>query len=76
MRERSGKRDAQSPRVEVIDATTQVAAHQFAHEGPLVVLNFASARNPGGGFLGGAKAQEEDLCRCSGLYRTLLQHCG
>jgi uncharacterized protein (TIGR02452 family) len=37
------------------------------------VLNFASAKNPGGGFLGGAKAQEESLARSSGLYRSLLR---
>jgi uncharacterized protein (TIGR02452 family) len=36
------------------------------------VLNFASARNPGGGFLGGSQAQEESLARSSGLYRSLL----
>src|SRR5581483_1260737 len=36
-------------------------------------LNFASAKNPGGGFLGGALAQEECIARASGLYPCLLQ---
>lgn len=39
----------------------------------IMALNFASARNPGGGFLGGAQAQEESLARTSGLYPCLLQ---
>ena len=38
------------------------------------VLNFASAKNPGGGFLNGAMAQEESIAASSGLYETLLQH--
>jgi uncharacterized protein (TIGR02452 family) len=41
--------------------------------GRVAVLNFASARNVGGGYLGGARAQEEDLCRHALLYPCLLQ---
>lgn len=39
----------------------------------IAVLNFASARNPGGGYIKGAQAQEEDICRSSALYTTLLE---
>ncbi len=35
------------------------------------VLNFASAKNPGGGFINGASAQEESLARSSSLYATV-----
>lgn len=38
------------------------------------ILNFASARNPGGGFLHGSRAQEESLAISSALYATLLRH--
>lgn len=39
--------------------------------GKLTVLNFASAKNPGGGFLKGSEAQEESLARATGLYATI-----
>jgi uncharacterized protein (TIGR02452 family) len=63
------------PLVEVTGETTAQAARRLVAEERVehvVALNFASAKNPGGGFLGGAKAQEEDLARCSALYPTLL----
>lgn len=36
-----------------------------------VILNFASAKSPGGGFLRGANAQEEYLARSTALYSCL-----
>jgi uncharacterized protein (TIGR02452 family) len=46
------------------------ATHRYQRIG---VLNFASAKNPGGGFLRGARAQEESLARSSALYFSLRQ---
>jgi uncharacterized protein (TIGR02452 family) len=60
--------------VRVYSATTLAAAAQLGREfGRVGVLNFASARHPGGGFLGGSQAQEESLARSSGLYPCLTQ---
>ncbi|MDY3555671.1 TIGR02452 family protein [Gemmata sp. JC717] len=57
---------------ETVNDTTLAASHQLVREGfRPVALNFASARHPGGGFLGGARAQEESLCRASALYACI-----
>lgn len=46
-----------------------------AYKGEKVaVLNFASATNPGGGVTRGSSAQEECICRVTGLYFCLNTH--
>lgn len=60
--------------INVTAETTGEAIARLAAQdgGPLCTLNFASAKNPGGGFLGGAQAQEEALARSSAMYPCLL----
>jgi len=61
-------------RISVTTERTQAAARRLVvdeGEEDVVLLSFASARNVCGGFLNGARAQEEDLARCSGLYACL-----
>jgi uncharacterized protein (TIGR02452 family) len=73
--------DASLPKVPLGDKQTDVgvrnestlaAAWQLVQQGHRpVALNFASAKHAGGGFLGGARAQEESLARSSGLYACI-----
>lgn len=61
-------------RFEVTGESSIEAARRLG--GGAAVLNFSSARNSGGGYLNGAQAQEEALCRASALYTCLLRAAG
>ncbi|WP_283133161.1 TIGR02452 family protein [Rhizohabitans arisaemae] len=60
-------------RIEVVNESTLVAGRRLtAGDADVACLVFASAMNPGGGFLNGAQAQEESLARSSALYPCLV----
>ena len=61
-------------RIGIRNQTSLEAAQELQADCPSsrpLVLNFANSRAPGGGFLAGARAQEECLVRSSWLYATL-----
>lgn len=64
---------------EVRNETTLMGAERLARSlgqkqiKKIGVLNFASAKNAGGGFRNGAQAQEESLARSSALYKSLVR---
>lgn len=57
----------------VVEVTRESTLEAGRRLGPdAAALVFASARNAGGGFLTGARAQEEDIARASALHECLL----
>ena len=59
---------AEMCRIVIKNSDSYAAAKEFDNA---LVMNFANAHNPGGGFRLGATAQEEALCRCSTLYSSI-----
>jgi uncharacterized protein (TIGR02452 family) len=60
-------------RVHLWATRSGACAQQMLGQGAtrVAVLNYANGTTPGGSYLGGSRAQEESLCRCSALYRCL-----
>lgn len=57
--------------IDVVDLDIASAVAENGNSGRLCVLNFASFKNPGGGYINGAMAQEEAICEVSTLYPVL-----
>ncbi len=70
----SRRADANKTTIEVRNETTLAGIARLLGDGagPVAALNFASAKNPGGGFLNGSQAQEESLARSSALHASLV----
>lgn len=61
-------------KIKVIHGGTVSTAYELKKDNNHVaILNFADAKRPGGWVIEGAPTQEENICRCTNLYETLIQ---
>ncbi len=67
------KTSAKIAKIEVTNESATQSAQRLLSQGldNIVMLNFASGICPGGGYVSGAQAQEEDIMRRSGLYNCV-----
>ncbi|MCC8068358.1 MAG: TIGR02452 family protein [Ruminococcus sp.] len=63
--------DVPNAKITLYNEDTCQCARKFLCDGYTCILNFASAKHVGGGFLNGAMAQEEAICRNSSLYASI-----
>ncbi|MBV6621838.1 MAG: TIGR02452 family protein [Rivularia sp. (in: Bacteria)] len=76
LRKKQNKENRTLAQFEINNETTLNAASRLVNQegfAKVLCLNFASAKNPGGGFLNGSQAQEESLARATGLYPCISQ---
>ena len=69
--ENISKKEAVKSNMIVENMDTVSAIFKYSADQRVMVLNFASYKHPGGGFMSGSSAQEESLCHESTLYQIL-----